>query len=162
MKNNTAVFIHNKLNELYSTADEVFESFKNIPNIKASYGFFNGNYIKVYNRYDYQKYPIPVISIENKGDIGVDLNAIWFEFFLDKNSFNKAPIEELIADYNVEVYGGKDCLINFYRPDKTLLDMVNDIKNSNEETIGISISLEYINTTDVKDLFFKVCSLLNI
>lgn len=162
MKNNTAVFVHNKLNELYSNAEEVFEYLKNTPNIQASYGFFNGNYTKIYNRYEYQKYPIPVISIENKGDIGFDLNAIWFEFFVPKTSLTNHLIEELIHNYNVEIYGGKNCLINFYNCNKTNSDILETINNSNEETIGISISLGNADLNNIKDYFFNICSLLNI
>lgn len=160
---NTAIAcIHNKLNNIYSLSESVFEAFKSDYDLKVSYGFFTGHYIKINEKYEYQKYPIPVISIEQKGDIGFNINGVWFEFFLDKNSLSKTNIKALIDKHNIEIYGGNDCLVDFYCKDKSIQNIFQDINASNEEIIGISIYLNDFNILNLKDTFFSVCTLLNI
>lgn len=72
IENATVSYIHNTLNYIYSLAENVFKTLKVENELKVSYGFFNGNYIKINEKYEYQKYPIPIISIATKGDIGFD------------------------------------------------------------------------------------------
>jgi len=159
---NAIDFIHNSLNDVYSLAEKVFETIKSEGDFKASYGYFSGNYIKINGKYEYQKYPIPVISIEDKGDIGFNIDGVWFEFFLHKNEFHKINIEGLIRKYKVEIYGGNDCLVDFYYEGKSAAEIIEGVKNSKEKAIGIAIYLNAMKYIDIKESFIDVCSLLNI
>jgi hypothetical protein len=153
--------IHNKLNSIYSFAEDVFQSLKIIMGSQVSYGFYKGHYIKIGKRYEYQKYPIPVISVLGKGDIGVNINGVWFEFFLEKIAFNKADIENLLSVYRVEIYGGTNCLIDFYTGEKSVSQLMEDVNTSKEETIGIAVYLDDFQCDTVKDVFTDVWTLLN-
>lgn len=100
--------------------------------------------------------------MEEKGDIGFNIEGTWLEFFLHRHSFYKANIEELINRYNVEIYGGNNCLIDFYSDSKSIEDLFHDIRVSNEEIIGISIYLKDFQYNYIKHVFFEVCNLLNM
>lgn len=154
--------IHERLNFIYSLSENVYKSLKNEMELKALYNYYNGHYIKINDKYEYQKYPVPVISIEGKGDIGFNIDGVWIEFFIDRETFYKANIEELINKYDVEIYGGNNCLIDFYSDGKSVEDLFSDIENSDEEIIGISIYLKDTKYNNIKDAFFEVCSLLNM
>lgn len=162
MESNIINSIHNKLNHIYSLGEDVFESIKNESNLQVNYGFFSGHYIKVNGRYEYQKYPIPVVSIEGKGDIGFNIDGVWFEFFIDKVVFSKVDIESLISMYKVEIYGGNNCLIDFYIEGKSVSDIFHDIDISDEKTMGIAIYLDNMKSPSIKEIFFDVCKLLNL
>ena len=64
----------------------VYKSLKNEMELKALYNYYNGHYIKINDKYEYQKYPVPVISIEGKGDIGFNIDGVWIEFFIDRET----------------------------------------------------------------------------
>lgn len=162
MEDNTNIYIHNKLNEIYSMAESAFEFIKNESDLKASYGFFSGNYININGIYEYQKYPIPVISVEGKGDVGFNIDYIWFEFFLNKDAFNNADIETLINEYKIEIYGGKDCLKDFYFEGKSISSLFHDVNISKEETICIAIYFKDVDEHSVKDIFLSLCDLLKL
>ncbi|MBU5438735.1 DUF3201 domain-containing protein [Tissierella sp. MSJ-40] len=162
MESNITNSIHNKLNYIYSLGEDVFESIKNESNLQVNYGLFNGHYIKINGRYEYQKYPIPVVAIEGIGDIGFNINGIWFEFFIDKVEFNKVDIENLISRYKVEIYGGNNCLIDFYTEGKSVSDISHNIDISDEETVGIAIYLDNMKSHSIKEIFFDACKLLNL
>jgi len=159
---NSVEFIHNKFNDVYSLAESFFEAIKSEEGYKTSYGFFSGNYIKLKGKYEYQKYPIPVITIENKGDIGFNIDGVWFEYFLKKDDFIRSNLEGLIIKHKLEIYGGTHCLIDFYFEGKSAADVFESVRNSEEEIIGVAVYLNDMQYMNIKESFKDVCSLLKI
>ena len=162
MSENDIELIHSKLNDVYSLAAKLFEAIKSEEDFKASYGYFCGNYIKIKGKYEYQRYPIPVISIEDKGDIGFNIDGVWFEYFLKKDDFFRSNLEVLIIKHKLEIYGGTDCLIDFYFEGKSAADVFESVRNSEEEIIGVAVYLNDMQSMDIKESFKDVCSLLKI
>ncbi len=162
MKESIIQSIHNELNSIYTLAENIHESFKSEEELSVSYGFFSGNYIKIGETQEYQKYPIPIVSIEQKGDICFNIDRVGFEFFVTKELLKETIIESLVNNYRVEIYGGKDCLIDFYNEGKPISDVLHDVNNSSEDTIGIAIYSEDFQCNSIKEIFFNVCNLLNI
>ena len=87
MEHNMISCIHERLNFIYSLSENVYKSLKNEMELKALYNYYNGHYIKINDKYEYQKYPVPVISIEGKGDIGFNIDGVWIEFLLIEKHF---------------------------------------------------------------------------
>jgi hypothetical protein len=59
---------HEFLNDIYNKAELFLKKLQD-NNIKATLNSYNKHYIKINDKYELQRYFMPVISIENKGDI---------------------------------------------------------------------------------------------
>ena len=149
--------MHNRLNEIYSLSENIFEEIKIELPLITSYDLIKGNYIKINEKYEYQKYPLPIVTVKDKGDIGFDINGVWFEFFLDKNNITVDLLENLKSKYKFEMYSGFDCLIDFYTEGRTIADVIYAVNNSKDKTIGISVYLDTTQMIDIKKNFFKKC-----
>ncbi len=158
MKDNVIVLIHQKLNQIYTQAESTYHELKK-EGYSISYGYYNQNYIKINGKQVLQKYPIPIITIEGIGDIGFNLDEVFFEFFIDRNEIKKIDLKALIEEYRLEIYGGKNCLIDFYTPPQTEHDVIKQVLSSSEETIGIAV---YIQDLNIKSTYLHLCQLLKL
>lgn len=129
---------HELLNAIYSKAQE-FHSFLNERGIGHKYGFYPKNYLKINGKQCLQEYPIPVCSFEKGGDIGFNLDGIFFEFFVDKKTLEKAIYKTFFNPaYRTEIYGAEHCMIDFLFEDDTAEKFLNKLRHSNEKTFGVS------------------------
>lgn len=130
--------IHDYLNEMYTLAEELMalakEKYK-----EAKLNNYTGHYIKIQGKYCYQKYPLPVVVIPQVGDIGVNLDKVWFEFFVSKEVVGEIDFEWLIDTYEIEVYGGEDCMVDFYQAGDSGISVQRKIEESRQKQIGIAI-----------------------
>ncbi len=163
MNFNQTQLIHQNLNQIYTISETVLIELKR--KLKgSSFKLINcsKNYIKIDSKFELQKYPIPIIEVESFGDICFNLNKVIIEIFKNVSDVNKIDIPQLIKRLpEVEIYGGKDCLLDFY-PGNKASDVLIDINRSNEKTIGFSFNLSYrlINNDEFNDLLLKTLQYL--
>lgn len=129
-------------------------------NFKSKITFGNKNYEKENNEWGCYYFPIPVIEIDDKFDLNLNMfdKPNYIEFFIKKSKLKNFDIEKFIKLFknkNMAIYGGEDCLLDFYDKKKSLQTIVNDIKDSQQKSIGFSFETyktpEKIQN-DIKDL----------
>lgn len=102
--------------------------------------FVMGNYalhsFKEENEFYVEQYPIPVFTINNIIDIGIDIDKIFFEFRFTRERALEFDFS-VFEDLNFEVYGVDDYYDDFYYDD--LEEIHNNILSSSEVEIGVSI-----------------------
>lgn len=126
------------MNELYNEFKCFVTFLSSLPeeNFKISYPQLN--YLYHNNKNYIQDYPLPVVTY-NKIDIGFNLNEIFFETFIDTEMIENIRLEGLEREFDrIELYGGNNCNIDFYSPNMKWSDVIEEIKQSNEKSIGIS------------------------
>jgi hypothetical protein len=77
-------------------------------------------------------YPIPVKSIINIGDIGIDIDNIWFEICLSKETAVSFNYSKILGLYKFEIYGAEDYLFDLYNEYVNPLDIIRNIEFSKE------------------------------
>lgn len=129
--------IHETLNALFTLANETADKLDE-KNIDSQINYVAGNYLKVKEGYALQAYPIPVILIKGKGDIGFNLDGVFFEFFVKKQTAMRLSVEAFSNDYAIEVYGAEDCETDYYREGMTTEAFKRGIEKSKENGFGIA------------------------
>ncbi len=153
--------MHNYLNDLFTKAQNTYTKLINL-DYPCRLIFADKNYIKIDGNYEIQHYPIPIIEIEHIGDIGINIDSIFFEFSFSKNDFESINLDLLINDYvKLEIYGGKNCMMDFYYQGDSIEDIKNRIKLSTENTLMLSIYFE-LNEENIVNEFSKIIRLLNL
>lgn len=118
-------------------------------------GYFPFHAFKKNNEFMLEQYPIPVITVNNRFDIGVDLYQIFIEFKLPMSVAMSFDFH-LLDMYQFEVYGIDDYYDDYYFED---IDQIHqNLASSDEEEIGISI---LINKEDIKESVLNVFHLLD-
>ena len=105
-------------------------------------GFFNNHSVKIDGNFVTEFFPIPVITIEGVGDIGVDLDHVWYEAVLSKDKALTIDYSSLAKEYNFEIYGSRDYLKDIYNGQTAISDIVPGIKDSPETDFCIQFYLE--------------------
>jgi hypothetical protein len=100
-------------------------------------GFYNNHYIKDGNDYAIEHFPIPIITIDGIGDIGIDIGNYWVEIHLDKNKAILLDYPKLTQIYNLEVYGSKDFCFDFYNKQFDPYEVAEKINKSDEALINV-------------------------
>lgn len=148
--------IHHFLNRLYELSKDICEIL-DTKGIKNRFVNSPKNYIRINGKYELQQYPIPLIIIENQGDIGINLDGIFFEFFVSKESILNLELMKLQRDgYTLEIYGGDNCMVDYYSETISEFMFRERIRESREENFGIAF---YSHTQDKKQIvddFFEI------
>lgn len=128
------------LNEIYIEINqkkkELIHFFKE-KGFQCRCGYYNQHSVKVDDEWITEEYPIPVISIEDIGDLGIDINHIFLEIVVTREqalTFDFGKFES----YRFEVYGVENFLNDFYNNTLPLQEIHERIRKSNENSIGIS------------------------
>lgn len=132
---------YNTLNEMYEPIHKkAFLIYKDIKNkgYKASYGWYNMHSLKYNDKYLTEFFPIPVITVENIGEIGIDIDFIFFEATISKEKALNIDYDDLTDSYSIEVYGADDYLHDFYNSNIPLSDVKTNIQKSSETQIHIA------------------------
>ncbi|WP_313132689.1 DUF3201 domain-containing protein [Anaerocolumna sp.] len=134
------------LNDIYRPVYEYLQSLlKALKELDYDYqwGFYNNHSMREDNQWFLEYYPIPVVTIKNICDIGIDMNRTFIEFKMKKE---KAVLFhwEIISDYKFEVYGVEDYLSDFYNAALKLDDISEKISRSNEKEVGIEFEFSYL------------------
>src|SRR6056297_3362542 len=115
---NSIKTIHKHLNQIYIRANNDYKDLLN-RRFVCQLVFFKENYLQVDGQYELQHYPIPIITVNEIGDIGYNLDRIFFEFAFEKSDFLSKNLGYLIHFDSLEIYGGQDCLVDFYQKGDT-------------------------------------------
>lgn len=89
-----------------------------------------------------EHFPIPVITVEDICDIGVDLAHIFIEGKLKRECALKFDFS-LLKEYRFEVYGVQDYLNDFYNASLSIEGIKDRILSSNEAEIGVSLFISH-------------------
>ena len=147
--------IHQKLNKIYLRAEKDYHKLL-AKEISCQLLNFNNNYIKIDGQDQLQKYLIPIISFQSGGDLGYNLDKIFFESAFNLEEFLSLDLAPIFSEYReIEIYGGRDCQIDFYEKGDTNEIVKEKVRASSEDTIMVSIYFDY----DQKNLLDKVISI---
>lgn len=154
--------MHNILNDIYDKAEELNRKIGD-SHYKTDLQSYNKHVINISGKYYSQKYYMPVITIENRGDICFNFDSIEFEFYITKEEMPYIDLEHLISDYEKElnIYEFKDCTIDIYRVGDSPNDVLSKINNSFDDKFGVSINCSSLSDSEIIERFNLVSSLLN-
>lgn len=115
-------------------------------------GFYNnhsirdksGNWITEY-------FPIPVITVEQLCDVGIDMKSIFIETKMKREKAIEYDFSRLLR-YKFEVYGIEEYLNDFYNDILTVEDIGNRIEMSKEKEIGIGFEIEKVCINDIMQI----------
>ena len=139
-----------ELNQIYSKLnkkrDEMLNSLMNGEGYEIAWGFFSHHFYKVNETFLLEEYPIPVITINDYIDIGIDLDEIFIEAHLSKDIM-------LLIDYSIinrpfDVYGLEEFYDDIHNSSMDLLSIKDRIEASNEEEFGLSFSFDFNEDID--------------
>ena len=114
----------------------------------SSCGFYNNHSIKVDGSFVTEYFPIPVITVNGVGDIGIDLDSVWFEVVLPKEKAIALDYESITGSYKIEVYGCQNYLKDIFNDQIPISDIVPNIKKSSENEFFILFYLKQCITTN--------------
>ena len=95
-------------------------------------GFYNNHSAKIDGSFVTELFPIPVITVKGLGDIGVDMDYVWFEVLLPKEKALSLDYTSIAKEYKIEIYGSHDYLKDIYNEQIVISDIVPRIKGSSE------------------------------
>ena len=134
------------LNEAYERLGlekETIQRILDFKKLKYKTGYYPNHSIKKDMDFIVEAYPIPVITVNEIIDIGVDLEHVFFEFRFDKEKAVKMDFS-IFSKYKFEVYGINNYLEDYYL-NEDLNSICNLIKESKEDEVGVSLYISKEN-----------------
>lgn len=131
--------LRDELNDVYIKLQQdkqVVAAYLEDNEIYFVFGYYALHSFKEDNEFYVEQYPIPVFTVNNIVDIGIDLDKVFFEFRFTREralDFDFSVFEDL----HFEVYGVEDYYDDFYYSD--IEEIHNNILNSIEAEVGVSI-----------------------
>ena len=144
--------LNNIYEELHNDKNIIIE-YLNENEIPYTVGYYPFHSFKNEEGFYLEQYPLPVITISSMIDVGIDLDKVFFEFKFTKDTAVEFDFH-LFDMFQFEVYGVLDYYNDYYFGN--IDEINNNILQSNEEEIGISILINKENiledTKNVLDL----------
>jgi hypothetical protein len=113
------------------------------------------------NEWELEYYPIPVITIKDLCDIGIDIDHIFIECNITKD-------HAMIIDWNsflpsqFAVYGVNDYLQDIYNSSMTIESIYQRIKDCSEQELSIEFMLNYLEDCNkLIEIIHKIDQLKN-
>lgn len=128
------------LNEIYTVINQKKKELTKVfheKGILSRCGYYNQHSVKIDGEWITEEYPIPVITIEQVGDLGIDLSHIFLEIVVAREQALKFNFHKL-EHFRYEVYGIENYLNDFYNDTIPLTEIKDRIEKNNEDFIGIS------------------------
>lgn len=138
------------LNTVYQPVYEYTKSLLNdlkSQGYDVKWGFYNNHSIMMDHTWVTEYYPIPVITVKNICDIGLDMNHTFIEFKMKREKAIDFTWD-LISEYTFEVYGVENYLNDFYNKSLRIDTISSKIKESDEKEIGIAFYFNYLEDKD--------------
>jgi hypothetical protein len=136
-----------ELNEVYRSLNdltkEICLKLKEF-NYQYKKGFYNNHSIRVENEFIAEAYPIPVITVNGKFDIGVDLNMIFIEAQFPASIVNSFDFNKF-TEYEFDVYGTNDYNIDFYNVNMEINGISSRISIYLNKNINLAEVINVIN-----------------
>lgn len=133
-------FMHFRLNLIKILSEELFDTIKET----SEYGLYDLNYIKLNQHHYLQHYQIPIITYQSV-DIGFNIDQIFIETFYNKEDIINW-LNTKVVPFEYQIYGGQSCC-SFEGE-----TMIEDILNSEESIIGVSVYMPYNDRNQVMTL----------
>jgi len=134
------------LNEIYGKVNEIMTRIQLLlgeKEITYQWGYYkNHSYRKWNGEWRVEAFPIPVISIENYGDLGIEIDSVFFEVVISRNHALDFDFHRL-ADTTFELYGAEMYTQDYYNQDMDLDGIRERIENSMEEAFGIQFYISF-------------------
>ncbi len=157
IRDNEIIKVHEELEKVYEKAKQVFARLKD----KCTLGYFNKHLLKVNNKYIEQDYYMPVISMQDKGDICFNFDDVSYEFYLSRANVDKY-LDTLIEKYNdrLSLYPMKDCDVDLFDKKDSLEEVRKKLEQYDlEEIIGIGVDANELEDEEVVINFLKLVEL---
>ena len=138
------------LNQVYSKLnkkrDEILSYLLKGDGYEIGCSYYSHHFFKVNDTFLLEEYPIPVITINDFIDIGVDLDEIFIEAHVTKD-------HALVIDYSLlnrpfDLYGLENFYDDVHNASMDLRSIVERIEASNEEEFGLSFSFGFNEDVD--------------
>lgn len=131
------------MNRIYKRANNDYKELLSC-GVDCKLDFFKDNYLHIEGQYQLQHYPIPIITVNEIGDIGFNLDRVFFEFAFEKSDFLSKDLGYLIHHFDsLEIYGSHNCLVDFYQKADTP-EMIRDkVQHSDEQIIMLALYFDY-------------------
>lgn len=154
---------HNLLNDVYGNCEKLYNKIENQYE-KVKMHSYNGHYLRINNKYEYQKYYMPVISIDDIGDICFNLDGVSLEFFVDKKELlNSCDFNSLLdLSYDVEIYDADDSTIDIYEKNMPQDLFINKLEHWKSNLIGITINCQDKADDNIINAFASISVILGI
>jgi len=149
-----------QLNSIYEPLHRQFKELKlTLEKYNFSYssaGWFNMHSVKHNDDFINEYFPVPVLSIEGVGDIGLNLDYIFIETTISKEKAECLHLDNF-NDYNIEIYGVRDYLIDYYQPNFEIGIYKEKIHESPEKEFHFTINLpQGISMNEIIDVISKL------
>jgi len=125
---------------------------------KISSGFYNNHSKRIDGEFSTEFFPVPIISIENIGDVGIDIDEIWLEGVMSKEKAKDFDYSHIGEKYKFELYGVENYLTDLYNEQLNVTDIAEKIVTSEESHFCILVYFE--QDVDI-DGILKVVEILN-
>jgi len=117
---------------------------------KISSGFYNNHSKRIDGEFATEFFPIPIISIENIGDIGIDIDEIWLEVVMPKEKAVDFDYSHIGEKHKFELYGADNYLTDLYNEHLNITDITEKIAASEESRFCILVYFE--QDVDISDI----------
>jgi len=114
---------------------------------ECEWGYFAQHSVRNGNEWFFEHYPIPVITVKNVCEIGLDITQTFIEFKIQREDAIRFDFSQLYG-FTFEVYGVADYLNDFYNADQNIDDIHAKIEKSDEKEIGISLLFGYLEPVE--------------
>ncbi len=156
-EDNEIIFVHDRISRIYDYAKEIYENLKDT----CELGYFNKHLIKVNNSFIEQPYYMPVISMQDRGDICFNFDDVSYEFYLTRENLQKY-LEELIEKYadKLSVYTSANCDVDLYFVGDNFSDVNKKLEEyEKSEIMGITIDANDFDDKKIVDNFLDLVNL---
>lgn len=149
--------VHKEITNIYDYAKKIYERLSDT----CELGYYNKHLIKIDGEYILQEYYMPVISMQEKGDICFNFDNVSYEFYLTRVNIQKY-LRILIDDYGdkLSIYTSENCDIDLYKKGDNVEEISKRLNDFNEEEIiGITIDANSFSDRHIVDNFLKLIDL---
>ncbi len=146
--------IHEEITKIYDYATDIYERLKD----KCELGYFNRHIIKIHEDFVEQSYYMPVISMQDKGDICFNFDDVSYEYYLTRAQLQK-NLKFLFENYQdkISIYPSSACTIDLYNKGEDINAVNARLDEYNEtEIIGITIDANSFSDKNKIDNFLKI------
>lgn len=151
--------VHEEITKVYGHAKKIFERLKD----KCELGYFNHHLLSINKELIEQEYYMPVISMQDKGDICFNFDNVSYEFYLPKKRLLNY-LDVLIGKYSdkLSIYTSANCDIDLYMVGDTVSDVDKRLEEySDDEVMGITIDANSFSEQHIVDYYLELINLFD-
>lgn len=108
---------------------------------KVEWGYFGQHSTMVDGDYFLEYYPVPVITVKDVCDVGLDFTQVWVEGKLYSGAARELELN-FLKKYDFSIYGIDNYLQELYEDGMSDEELHEAIASSEEREIGIAITLD--------------------